>query len=173
MYVNPGYEHGQRCSYSLQGWPVKGWWDYRAFNPGCLHFVSLILSSEHNCFHTKHLAEYQGGICLSWESAGQPLCGLLAMLQTAPAGTKRQTDRALIVTGVIWAGVVAVGRVGFTQRQCEVTVRYCDKIERGQSYSRGFCWQETGTLIPPNFVMRAEPNPPASLCVSSEKTAVS
>lgn len=64
---------------------------HRAFNPGCLHFLSIILSSKHNSFSTKHFAEYQGGICLSWESAWQPLCGLLAMLQTAPAGTKRQS----------------------------------------------------------------------------------
>jgi len=62
--------------------------------------------------------------------------------------------------------VVAVGGVGFTQSKCEVTVCYCDKIERGPSYSRRFCWQERMTLIRANFVTWAEPTLPACLCLS-------
>lgn len=65
---------------------------------------------------------------------------------------------------------MAVGRVGFTQHKCEVTVCYCDKIEQGPVLFQGVLLARArDTVIWANFVMRAEPKLPASLCVSGEK----
>lgn len=64
---------------------------------------------------------------------------------------------------------MAVGKVGFTQYKCEVTVRYCNKIKR-----RDFCWQGTGTAGKRQghgYRELCTPKQPTLFCVRAEKLA--
>lgn len=158
----------------------QSWWHHHissVFNPGWLiacrlDCQSYYLSSKHNIFSTKLRIYGLQDIRVRFACPGSlpgshrvAISHVTKCLSRYPQTERQSTDchRCYL------SREVAVGRVGFTLCKCEVTVRYCDKIERGQSYSKEFCWQGTGTLIWANFVMWAEPKLPASLCVTIGK----
>lgn len=144
----------------------------RALRVCRLDCQSCYLPSKHNSFSTK-LTGCMVYRILGWDACPGSLPGshrvAISHATNCPSRYPETDRQSADCHRCYLSRVVAVGRVGFTQRKCEVTVCYCDKIERGQSYSREFCWQETGTLIGANFVKRAEPKLPVSLCESGKK----
>lgn len=61
---------------------------------------------------------------------------------------------------------MAIGRLGFTQHKCEVTVCYGDRIELGPVFFQGAVLARARDIVIwANFVMRAGQKLPSSLCV--------
>lgn len=114
----------------------------------------------------------EGGICLPRSPPGS-LHVTISLVTNCPSRYLETDGHRADCQRCHLSLMVAVGRVDFTQPKCEVTVRYCDKIEQGRSYSREFCWQESGTLIRARICnVSWTPTARFPFCVRGGKTAV-